>query len=184
MLTSKSISLKAPWCSQTECQTHIGVVVNLRTNTFEIPDHKRHTIAKGIAEILKAHRCSIRASIAGQISALFLPIGPLIAIFCRALHKEIATATHWDARLRLSIEAVEELYFWEQTIWEPLSSPIWPVPSASPTLELFIDASDSGWGAWLALSPVHFWLFFLRGTQGILYPSRGHMPPLCAQSVH
>ena len=34
--------------------------------------------------------------------------------------------------------------------WSLFVAPIWPVPVPGPTVELFVDASASGWGAWIA----------------------------------
>ncbi len=96
--------------------------------------------------------CSARplSSITGKLSALQVVIGPLTSLFCRSMHKTIACAPTWDRAVRLDDATLEELHFWLTVDWSLFTTPIWPEPARSPTVELFVDASASGWGAWVA----------------------------------
>jgi hypothetical protein len=66
------------------------------------------------------------------------------------MHKTIACATTWDKPVRLDEATLEELDFWLTVDWSLFTTPIWSEPTPSPTVELFVDASASGWGAWVA----------------------------------
>jgi hypothetical protein len=132
--------------------THLGIHVDLRRNLFSVPEHKRSDITAGITAIYSAGRCSARAlsKIAGKISALHAAIGPLTSLFCRALHKTIACAMSWDKPIQLDNDTMDELHYWMTADWSLFVAPIWPIPVPGPTVELFVDASASGWGAWIA----------------------------------
>ncbi len=90
------------------------------------------------------------SSITGKLSALQVAIGPLTSLFCRSMHKTIACATTWDRTVRLGEITLEELHFWLTVDWSLFITLVWPELAPSPTAELFVDASASGWGAWVA----------------------------------
>ncbi len=76
------------------CLTHLGVTVDLQHNRFRVPRRKQVAIHSAIKDLLTKGRGTARqlANIAGKIAALHLLIGPLIALFCRSLHRDIEQA--------------------------------------------------------------------------------------------
>ena len=70
-------------------------------------------------------------------------------MFCRAMLKTIACAPNRDTSFQLDDETLDELHLWLTVDWSMFVS-IWPVPTPGPTVEMLIDASAIGWGAWVA----------------------------------
>ncbi len=66
------------------------------------------------------------------------------------MHTTIACAPTWDGAVKLDEDTLEELHFWLTVDWSMFTAPIWPVFTPGPIMELFVDASASGWGACVA----------------------------------
>ena len=91
------------------CLTHLGVVVDLQLNRFKVPPSKQVSIRAAIRELLRKGRSTARqlASVAGKIAALRLAIGPLTALFCRSLHRDIERASSWSEMITLQPDTSE-----------------------------------------------------------------------------
>ncbi len=129
-----SINLEKSSLSRVTYLTHLGIQVDLVSNDFSVPDHKRTSITTAIVDIFQKGSCSARAlsTIAGKLSALQVAIGPLTSLFCRAMHKTIASAPTWDGTIRLDDDTLDE--FWLAVDWSLFTAPIWPVSAPDPTV--------------------------------------------------
>ena len=82
--------------------------LDLREGCFSVPQLKIDRLKSAIAHVYMLH-----ASIVGQIS---LAIGPIVRLRTRALYGIINQRIFWSDRLALSIEARDELNFWQHNI--------------------------------------------------------------------
>lgn len=132
--------------------THLCVDVDLRCNCFKVLSRKHVAILSAIEELLAKGRCSARhfASVAGRIATLRLSVGPLTALFYRALHRDIDKALSWNSTVTFQADTIEELKFWLSNDRTEFCSPSWPTHALGSPVDLFVDASASGWGSWIA----------------------------------
>ncbi len=52
--------------------------------------------------------------------------------------------------ITLQPDTIDDLQFWLHSDWSNFSTPIWPTSPPGSAVDLFVDASALGWGAWIA----------------------------------
>lgn len=94
--------------------THLGIGVDVQHNRFTVPAQKAVTVREMIGDLMSRKGCPISqpASLAGQLTSLQLPIGPLTALFCRAIRRDMDEARSWSSTVVLNYDVLDELYFW------------------------------------------------------------------------
>ena len=148
----------------------LGVLINLDSGKFEIPEKKKIKIVRGIKDLLAANRrgggvniayvsARLLAKTVGRIMALMTVCGNAVRRMTRRSYNLITAATGglvgasrrelkvaWDLKLKLSAAAVEELKFWRKVIPAHTGSFIIQ-KGVTPTVRLSSDAGEDGWCA-------------------------------------
>lgn len=129
---------------------HLGLTVDLAAGTFSVPPAKLARLtrmARDIAVSAKLRRRLVPkrelASFCGFAQSVRLAVMPA-NLFLRSLYDACASVPGWNGDVRLSRQAFRDLEWWAGIPTRHLSSPIALRPA---TVELFVDASDVGWGA-------------------------------------
>ena len=109
-----------------------------------MPQHKIDQLKLAVMNIPLSDTATARclASIVGQIISMSLAIGPISRLRTRALYSIINQRIFWSDRLFLSLEAQDELRFWQHNIAQLNGWPIWFSPSS--TRVAYSDASSTG----------------------------------------
>ena len=125
-----------------------GFTLDLREGCFcfSVPQLKIDRLKSAIAHVYMLHAITARilASIVGQIISMSLAIGPIVRLRTRALYGIINQRMFWSDRLALSIEARDELNFWQHNIVQLNGRAIRFSPSV--TRVVYSDASGTGCG--------------------------------------
>lgn len=129
---------------------HLGLTVDLAAGTFSVPPAKLARLtrmARDIAVSAKLRRRLVPkrelASFCGFAQSVRLAVMPA-NLFLRSLYDACASVSGWRGDVRLSRQAFRDLEWWASIPARHLSSPIALRPA---TVELFVDASEVGWGA-------------------------------------
>jgi hypothetical protein len=129
---------------------HLGLTVDLAAGTFSVPAAKLARLtrmARDIAVSAKLRRRLVPkrelASFCGFAQSVRLAVMPT-NLFLRSLYDACASVPGWNGDVRLSRQAFRHLEWWASIPARHLSSPIALRPA---TVELYVDASDVGWGA-------------------------------------
>ena len=126
----------------------LGFCINSTTMLVSLTTRKRDGLLQDIVQLLGKGRLRVRelAVLIGKLVAAFPAVqyGPL---FYRHLeeNKQVgltASQGNYEGFTTLTCEAREELQWWLQHLPTAHS----PIILASPTVEIFTDASDDGWG--------------------------------------
>lgn len=140
---------KSVWqpCQQLE---HLGLSIDLVAGTFAVPPAKvarLARLARGliVSAKLKQRLVSKRdlASFCGYAQSVRLAVMPA-NLFLRSLYDDCSTVKGWGGDVRLSRQSFRDLEWWCQIPDRHLVSPIRLRPAA---IDLYVDASDQGWGA-------------------------------------
>ena len=127
----------------------LGFVIDLREGSFSVPQHKIDRLKSAITNVPTLGTITARslASIVGQIISMSLAIGPVSRLRTRALYSIINQRIFWSDRLSLSVEAQDELRFWQHNIAQLNGRSIWFSPSV--TRVVYSDASGTGCGGYV-----------------------------------
>lgn len=147
---------------------HLGLDVDLRAGLFRVPPHKLQGLMRQAGEILgltarEARLVPVRtlAAFVGYAQSVYLAC-PAARFYLRELHNVMSTRTSWDARVRLTRQALRDLRWWQRIGRADVSRAIWRSPEENT---LHCDASHLGWGGVLdGTVPAHgMWIGRDRG---------------------
>lgn len=140
---------KSVW-EPTQQLEHLGLTVDLAQGTFSVPPAKvaRLTrLAKSIIISAKQNKRRVPkrelAAFCGYAQSVRLAVMPA-NLFLRSLYDDCASVPGWNGTVCVSRQSFRDLEWWASIPIQHLSSPIRLRPAS---LDLFADASDSGWGA-------------------------------------
>lgn len=129
---------------------HLGIGIDTERKIFYVPPHKM-ILLKGAARSLIKYAKSHKRWVSAQALAKFvgLAISLRLALqqvrtYTRSLYDALASKQSWQADVKLSRQALDDLQFFVDIdhTWNGLA--VWKPP---PTMEIHTDASDHGWGA-------------------------------------
>lgn len=129
---------------------HLGLMVDLAQGTFCVPPAKvaRLTrLARGIAITAKQNKRRVPkrelAAFCGYAQSMRLAVMPA-NLFLRSLYDDCASVSGWNGTVSISRQSFRDLEWWAAIPAQHLSSPIRLRPA---TVDLFVDACPTGWGA-------------------------------------
>lgn len=129
--------------------TFLGFILNTESMIVKLPQTKAQEVIDSCRELMGTYLPSIRmvARVIGKVIATFPAVeyGPL---YYRSMERDKIAALrqnrgHFDRKMKLSLEAKEELKWWINNVSMASS----PIVRKKPDLELHTDASGLGWGA-------------------------------------
>ena len=127
----------------------LGFILNTESMIVKLPQTKAQEVIDSCRELMGTYLPSIRmvARVIGKVIATFPAVeyGPL---YYRSMERDKIAALrqnrgHFDRKMKLSLEAKEELKWWINNVSMASS----PIVRKKPDLELHTDASGLGWGA-------------------------------------
>ena len=137
------------WWEPTQVLEHLGLEIDTRRGLFLIPP-KKVTELERRAKALIAQAARDRRLIPVRVLAQFAGYGQSVQLACpaarfylRSIHDVMATRTSWEARVRLTRQAMRDLRWWAQIGSADVRRTIWRAPTQST---LHCDASHLGWG--------------------------------------
>ena len=125
----------------------LGLIIDSRDLTFNIPDYKIQDIKSLIAELRARTRVKVKlvARLVGKLQAVRLATGPIVAILTRSLYVAVATAKSWKSWLEFTEMAQFELRWWQENLQLVAKFPIDGKLSTEPvSYEVASDASGIG----------------------------------------
>ena len=150
-MESAGLVLSVPKCHLEPHQIAdwLGYIIDLVSGCFRIPGDKIDRLHSAIQCISPAGRVAVRilSSIVGRLISMRLALGPIAHLRTRSLYAVIKERVSWSDRVFLSLEAQEELVFWQANIEAFNGQPIWFSPGT--TRVAYSDASSSGYGGYV-----------------------------------
>ena len=125
----------------------LGLVIDSRDMSFNIPQDKIQDIKSLIAEIKPRRKVKVKlvARLVGKLQAVRLATGPIVAILTRSLYGAVAAARTWKSWIELGEMARFELGWWEEHLSQVAKFPINGLLSTEPVAyEVASDASGVG----------------------------------------
>ena len=133
----------------------LGFTISSKTMTVRLPHQKVEKIINICSKLQNHPLCTRRelASVIGKLSAttLAVQLGPL---YLRGLQRLLnrTNLMSWESGIQLDTQSISNLHWWAEQSNLSVQTTIVKEP---PTMELFTDASMSGWGATLNGTEVH-----------------------------
>jgi len=149
-LTRLGFLTKESKSSLTPSQTiqHLGYEIDTTTMTLKIPGNKIRDMRREASKLVNKGTCTVRqlSSFIGKAIAMTAAVFPSrLKVQCLQAIKiqALKSGTAWEDSISLTTAATEELLWWRTHLrqWNGLS---WI--AARPTLDIYTDASTSGWG--------------------------------------
>ena len=126
----------------------LGMDIDTEKMRFAVPRQKIEKLLSAINVIVNSRPmlCSAKqlSSIAGQISAMGIAIGPTTRLMTRSMYETMARATSWHGQREISNGTLRELLFWLDNIDAQNGFAIRPRLLTSKIM--FTDASDDQYG--------------------------------------
>ena len=135
-------------CKSIEC---LGFLLNTELGIFTITDKRWHGLQHTLQTLLHATgnvRAKQVAKLTSYIASCKLVLGERARFHARKLYyfiKEVAGNKKWHWNVTIHAEVCAELTFWASLPRSTYSAPMWRHPS-EVALEIYSDASASGWG--------------------------------------
>lgn len=135
----------------------LGFIFNTQDMTISLPEQKRSNLAQLLERFSKLPRCSIREF--AQFIGSLIAACPAIKygwLYTKTFEREkfLALRVHnnnYEAKINLSNNISEDILWWKNII----ISAYCPMRNESHSLEIYTDASNSGWGAVCGTKKVH-----------------------------
>jgi len=128
---------------------HLGLEVDTEAGLFLIPPAKLKELMRQAGALLataakegRLLRVRTLAAFVGYAQSVELAC-PAARFYLRALHDVMATRANWEARVRLSRQAIRDLRWWRHIATADVSRAIWRPPTDRT---LHTDASRLAWG--------------------------------------
>lgn len=148
--------------AQDKCQLHqsfvvkfLGFIVDSMHGVFRLSARQKTKLRDAISECLRSPArvpAKTLARVTGFITSMSLVTGPVSGLFSRFLHRVLNERASWRSLLALDLPALNELRFWQQSLEQFSSRPIWR--DHSLVLVLHYDAGADGWGGHFLLNGV------------------------------
>ena len=124
----------------------LGFLVDSGSMTFTVPEDRWEAFQQAVQAIKGKATVAARlmARVIGHAVSMQLVVGSLARLFTRACEATLREKDGWDREVVVTVEAREELGFWEGMPREALAAPIARLASSS-ALEIRTDASDFAW---------------------------------------
>ena len=151
----------------------LGLIIDSRDLTFNIPESKVQDIKSLIAEVRARSRVKVKlvARLVGKLQAVRLATGPIVAVLTRSLYVAVAAAKTWKSWIVLTDLAKFELSWWESNLEHVTKFPIdGKLSTEAVSFEVASDASGIG----------HF--VYLVGNPSTRLASRAFSTEECLQS--
>ena len=128
----------------------LGILIDTREAIFSVPVEKVDKLKNNIKSILSQTFCSAKqlSRVAGQLAAMHLAVGPIVRLMTRNMYVLIESRVTWYHPIALTEGAFNELRFWIGNIQSRNGVTFKPRPTTSKVV--FTDASDSGYGGFIA----------------------------------
>jgi hypothetical protein len=126
---------------------HLGIIVNMTSGQFEVPEKRWDTFQAIIRQILTSKRTHVKwvAQVAGHAISMSLALGGVTRLFTR--HCYYLTSTYPNhAWVRPSQGLQQELQFWLGMRRTRFTGPIWPGVQTF-NCKVNTDAGKMSWGA-------------------------------------
>jgi hypothetical protein len=121
---------------------------------IKLPVKKLQNLFSRIKQVLNSNQKSCRwiAGLLGKMTAMIPAIGEAL-LHIRFLQRDLAKnlrlqTQNWEALCPISLEARQELSWWMQFAMIKNGLPIKTKPVLEPALDIYVDASNSGWGVY------------------------------------
>ena len=117
----------------------LGLDIDSRDLTFNIPEDKLQKIERKATELLKRKSLKVQAlaSFVGLLQSVRLATGPIVSIMTRSLYYLINGARSWSSYVRLDDLALFELTWWLRNVRSvakfPMSNDLTTIPAACRT---------------------------------------------------
>ena len=125
----------------------LGLVIDTRDMTFNIPKDKIDKIQDVISEVRARSRVHVKAlaKLVGMLQSVRLATGPIVAVLTRSLYHVVGEAPRWSSYVKLSDLARTELEWWKENLEKVSKYPITESSSTTPVnYETASDASGVG----------------------------------------
>ena len=125
----------------------LGLVIDSRDMTFNIPKDKIDKIQDMISEVRARSRVHVKAlaKLVGMLQSVRLATGPIVAVLTRSLYHVVDEAPRWSSYVQLSDLARTELEWWKENLEKVSKYPITESSSTTPVnYETASDASGVG----------------------------------------
>jgi hypothetical protein len=125
----------------------LGLVIDSRDLTFNIPKDKIAKIQDVISEVQARSRVHVKAlaKLVGMLQSVRLATGPIVAVLTRSLYHVVDEAPRWSSYVKLSDLARTELEWWKENLEKVSKYPISEASSTTPVnYETASDASGVG----------------------------------------
>ena len=125
----------------------LGLDIDSRDMTFNIPSDKLESIISRANEILKRRFNKVRnlASFVGLLQSVRLATGPIVSVMTRSVYYLITGARRWDSFIRLDELAKQEIQWWATNVVHVAKYPISGCLTAIPTsIKTASDSSGVG----------------------------------------
>ena len=122
----------------------LGFQINLQEGCLMVPDQKVKAFTMLVQQTKedRAIHAIALAIIIGKIVSMGLALGPVTRLMTRSLYGVLNARSSWCQTLLLTVEAAEELSFWQKHITKFNGQNIWPKLSAVRVV--YTDASGTG----------------------------------------
>jgi hypothetical protein len=150
------------------CQEFLGFTFNTKTMQIQVPHKKMSKLFTRIKQLKKAHQqkswksCRWIAALIGKMTAMLPAIGEAL-IHLRYLQRDLAVnlryhRQNWDSTCPISESAMNELDWWINIAESKNGLSIHQPTPPPPAVEIYVDASNTGWGISSALMETSgFW---------------------------
>ena len=149
MLGIRRHPTKGWWDEPTQRLEHLGLDVDTEAGLFRVPPSKLAKLMGQARDVIglaarEARLVPVRllAGFVGYAQSVYLAC-PSARFYLRELHDVMGTRTSWDARVRLTRQALRDLRWWAQIGRADVSRAIWRSPTDRT---LHCDASHLAWG--------------------------------------
>ena len=130
----------------------LGLIIDSRDMSFNIPEGKIQDIKSVIAEIRARRRVKVKlvARLVVKLQAVRLATGPIVAVLTRSLYMAVSEAKSWKSWIELGELAKFELGWWEEHLSQVAKFPFSGLLSTKPVIyEVASDASGVGHSVYL-----------------------------------
>ena len=139
--------VKSQWIPA-KCIIWLGFKLDLEQGRLRIPESKLQRLQNQLSKTdgFQPIPAKALASIISKIVALSPALGLVTHLMTRSLYTVLNSKGSWCQLLVLSLEARDELLFWQRQIKVFNGQSIWPSPSAVRVV--YSDASNTGYGGY------------------------------------
>lgn len=126
--------------------TFLGMIIDLENSRISPTKERLENTAKclKLLETKTAPTLRERLKFTGQVSSMWVVLGPKASIFTKNLYKTICAYIFYDAKVPLNLEEKEELKIWKNFLTKPIFRSLIP---PSKVFSFYTDASNFALGA-------------------------------------